>query len=104
MLEAGFEDEVRSLLDRGYSAELPTLSAIGYGEMISYIKGEMTLDEAVVQMKRLTRQFVRRQNNWFKPTDPQIHWFDVNESTADDIEAFIRSAQGWILPEKLIEG
>jgi tRNA dimethylallyltransferase len=103
MLEAGFEGEVRNLLDKGYSAELPTLSAIGYREMISYIKGEMTLEDAVIQMKRMTRQFVRRQTNWFKATDPQIHWFDVNQNTTADIEAFIRSSQGWILPEKLIE-
>jgi tRNA dimethylallyltransferase len=103
MLEAGFADEVRNLLDNGYSGELPTLSAIGYREMIFYVKGEMTLEEAVIQMKRMTRQFVRRQTNWFKINDPQIHWFDVNENTTAEIEAFIRSEQGWILPEKLIE-
>ncbi len=100
MLAAGFEDEVRNLLGRGYSAVLPTLSAIGYREMIAYINGEMTLEEAVVQMKRLTRQFVRRQTNWFKQDDPNIHWFEAKEDTAAEIERFIRSGQGWLLPEK----
>ncbi|HMD88029.1 MAG TPA: tRNA (adenosine(37)-N6)-dimethylallyltransferase MiaA [Anaerolineaceae bacterium] len=102
MLEMGFADEVRNLLDKGYSPQLPTLSAIGYREMISYIKGEMTLEEAVIQMKRMTRQFVRRQANWFKINDPHIHWFDANENTNAEIEAFIQSGQGWIMPENLI--
>jgi tRNA dimethylallyltransferase len=100
MLAAGFADEVRSLLDKGYSAALPTLSAIGYREMIAYIMGEMSLGEAVIQMKRLTRQFVRRQANWFKQDDPHIHWFEANENTAAEIEAFIQSGQGWVLPDK----
>ncbi|MDR3576353.1 MAG: tRNA (adenosine(37)-N6)-dimethylallyltransferase MiaA [Anaerolineaceae bacterium] len=103
MLAAGFESEVRRLLDKGYSADLPTLSAIGYREMISYIKSEISLDEAVILMRRWTRQFVRRQANWFKPNDPQIHWFEVSQNTSAEIAAFIRTEQGWILPEKSAE-
>jgi len=103
MLKAGFADEVRNLLDKGYSPQLPTLSAIGYREMISYIKGEMTLEEAVIQMKRMTRQFVRRQANWFKINDPHIHWFVSNENTTAEIKALIQSQQGWILTEEFIE-
>jgi tRNA dimethylallyltransferase len=103
MLAAGFADEVSCLLDKGYSAELPTLSAIGYREMISYIQGKISLEEAVVQMKHSTRQFVRRQANWFKLDDANIHWFNMNEKTIADIDAFIRSGQGWVLPENLLE-
>jgi len=104
MLAAGFKDEVKNLLEKGYSARLPTLSAIGYREMISYIKGEITLDEAVILMKRNTRQFVRRQANWFKLNDPHIHWFEINENITAEVEAFIRSEQGWVLPEKTAKG
>ena len=96
MLETGFLDEVRSLIILGYGSELPTMSAIGYREMISYIKGEITFDEAVKQMKKLTRQFVRRQANWFKESDPQIHWFEVNEFAVDEIEKFILSGRSWM--------
>jgi len=92
MLAAGFEDEVRILLARGYSSELPTLSAIGYREMAAVLRGEITLDQAVVLIKRLTRQFVRRQANWFKESDPSIHWFRAGPGAVDEIENLIRSA------------
>jgi tRNA dimethylallyltransferase len=92
MLAAGFEDEVRILLARGYTSELPTLSAIGYREMAAVLRGEISLDQAVVQIKRLTRQFVRRQANWFKESDPSIHWFRAGSGAVDEIEKLIRSA------------
>jgi tRNA dimethylallyltransferase len=60
MLEAGFVGEVQGLLERGYSPDLPTLSAIGYLEIARFLQGELSLEEAVVLMKRRTRQFVRR--------------------------------------------
>ncbi len=97
MLANGFIDEVKRLLERGYSPALPTLSAIGYREMVAYLQGEMTLEEAVAQMKRLTRRFVRRQANWFKDSDASIHWFQIEDSLGDDgknivdeMEQFIR--------------
>ncbi len=93
MLEAGFVDEVRSLLEKGYSPELPTLSAIGYGEMIAFLQGKITLEAAVAQMKRKTRIFVRRQANWFKESDPEIHWFRADQQVVDAIQTFI---QGWL--------
>jgi tRNA dimethylallyltransferase len=91
MLAAGFQDEVNGLISRGYSPDLPSLSAIGYREMIAYLSGKMTLEVAIVEMKRLTRQFVRRQANWFKPTDLDIHWFTVGPTTVDEVETLIRS-------------
>jgi tRNA dimethylallyltransferase len=96
MLADGLVDEVGELLSQGYSSELSTMSAIGYREMSAYIRGEMTLDEAIIQMKRLTHQFVRRQANWFKLNDPQIRWFQAGGVSAGDIEKYILSGQGWI--------
>jgi tRNA dimethylallyltransferase len=93
MVANGFIEEVRGLLKRGYSPDLPTLSAIGYREMVAHVRGEMTLADAVVQIKRQTRQYVRRQANWFKPDDPSIHWFNCGEDTADEVEEYIRSAK-----------
>jgi tRNA dimethylallyltransferase len=90
MLAAGFVIEVQALLDRGYSPELPAFSAIGYREIIAYLHGKLTLEEAVARMRRQTRIFVRRQANWFKQTDPNIHWFEVNPETVDGIESLIR--------------
>lgn len=98
MLAAGFVDEVRALLEKGYSADLPTLSAIGYREIGAYLRGEMTLEEAVVQMKRLTRHFVRHQGAWFSQKDPAIHWFEVTAGVEDEIEETIKNPEAWSRP------
>ena len=90
MIQDGLLDEVKSLLDRGYSSDLSTFSAIGYREMISVLKGEMDMDQAVTRMKSLTHQFVRRQANWFKESDPGIHWFDISQTNDDEIELLVR--------------
>jgi tRNA dimethylallyltransferase len=89
MFAAGFIDEVSGLLAKGYSAQLPTLSAIGYREAVAILQGQMTQEEAVVQMKRLTRRYVRQQGNWFPETDNQIHWFEMDEHTPDLILALL---------------
>ena len=91
MLAAGWVDEVRGLLAKGYSPSLPSLSAIGYPQVIDYLRGKTTFAEAVMLIKRLTRQFVRRQANWFKETDPHIHWFTAGEGTVEAMEAVIRA-------------
>ena len=90
MLVDGLVTEVRNLLDAGYSPNLSTLSAIGYGEIIQYLQGEITLDEAVTLIKRHTRTFVRRQANWFKPDDPRINWFHASPNLVEAMEMFIR--------------
>lgn len=95
MIAAGLMDEVKNLLVKGFSPNLPTLSAIGYREMIAVINGTISMDEAIMQMKRLTRQFVRRQSNWFKESDPNIHWLDANQPT-DAAVKLIQSSAGWI--------
>lgn len=100
MIAGGLIDEVKNLLEQGYSADLPSFSAIGYREVVAYLRGEMTLDEAIMQMKRLTRQFVRRQANWFKESDPSIHWFDAAAVTVDELVRLIRSPEAWLAPER----
>ncbi len=96
MLKDGLLDEARGLLAKGYSADLPSMSAIGYREMIAVEQGRMTLDEAVTEMKSLTHQFVRRQANWFKESDPNIRWFDAAEDCLPQMLDWIQSCQGWI--------
>ena len=90
MFTAGLLDEVKGLLEKGYSPDLPTLSAIGYRECVAVLQGTMSLDEAKVQIKRATRVFVRRQANWFKESDPAIHWFTIRVGTVIEVEMFIR--------------
>jgi tRNA dimethylallyltransferase len=94
MIASGFIDEVQRLLSLEYSPKLPTLSAIGYGEIVAYLQGRITLEEAVVLIKRRTRIFVRRQANWFKANDPNIHWFRVNNGTVEKMEKLI---EDWLV-------
>lgn len=90
MIENGFLDEVRTLLEKGYSPSLPTMSAIGYRECISVIQGDLTEEQAKVRMRRATRVYVRRQANWFKESDPNIRWFRVEDGVVNIIEKNIR--------------
>jgi tRNA dimethylallyltransferase len=92
MFAKGFVEEVRLLLESGFSPSLPSFSAIGYTECINIISGKITEQEAVEQIKRKTRIYVRRQSNWFKPTDPDIHWFNISAQPLSEIEDFLRLA------------
>ena len=93
MFADGLVDEVRGLLGKGYSPTLPSMSAIGYRECVSVAQGSMTVEQAKVEMRRLTRVFVRRQANWFKESDPQIHWFHPErEGLLNEIETLIRNS------------
>jgi len=85
MIRSGLLSEVQKLLDAGYGPELPSMSAIGYKQIADALSGKVPLEEAIQEMRKLTRQFVRRQANWFKPRDPSIHWFDVREDVEEDI-------------------
>ena len=86
MFAAGLLDEVRGLLKAGISPDLPTMSAIGYRECVAVLEDRMSQEEAKAQMRRLTRVFVRRQANWFKLDDPQIHWFEAERVNIENIE------------------
>lgn len=105
MLKSGLVDEVRGLLAAGYSPGLSTMSAIGYREIAAYLRGEMSLEEAIIQMKRLTRRFVRHQGAWFSEKDPLIHWFDAAQpQLVDQIEALACEPHHWVLPGTSIVG
>jgi tRNA dimethylallyltransferase len=92
MFADGLLDEVRGLLNQGYSPTLPSMSAIGYRECVSVVQGHLTTEQAQAEMKRITRVFVRRQANWFKESDPTIRWFHPEENSRTEIEEFIRNA------------
>ena len=90
IINDGLADEVAGLLAQGYDPDLPSFSAIGYREMVQVLRDEISLEAAREAMKQRTRIFVRRQANWFKETDPLIHWFDLNVFKASEVEEFIR--------------
>ena len=94
MMEMGLVKEVRDLLRKGYAYDLPAFSAIGYREVIQYVRGEISKEEAVMLIKRNTRKFVRRQSNWFKLDDPAIRWFEMGD--ANVAQAILEYAKAFL--------
>lgn len=92
MFVDGLVEEVQNLLSKGYSEANPPLSAIGYREVIDVIRGNMTLEDAKVQMRRKTREFIRRQANWFKTSDENIHWYEMQPDPLERILTDMRIA------------
>jgi tRNA dimethylallyltransferase len=92
MFANGFLEEVKSLLAKGYPPTLPTMSAIGYREGVKVVNGEWSQEQAKMEMRRITRVFVRRQANWFKESDPNIKWFRVETGVINEIESYLRNS------------
>lgn len=78
MLEAGFADEVRSLLAEGVPRDCPAMKGIGYREMLAYIAGGMDLPLAAAEIKKATRHFAKRQLTWFRKM-PYVHWYAASQ-------------------------
>ena len=76
MLAAGLEQEVRSLLAQGVSADCQSMQSIGYRQLVWYINGSMDYTEAVDKLKQATRNFAKRQITWYKKM-PYIHWLTL---------------------------
>ena len=93
MIAAGLVAEVQALLDRGIGVYHPPMSAIGYKQIAEHLLGRKSLAAAVAEMRRLSRQFVRRQANWFKAGDPRIGWFEAREGV--DLKLVDR-VRGWL--------
>lgn len=66
MIEQGLVNEVKNLLALGYMPDLVSMQGLGYKEIVAYLNGEYTLDEAVEIIKRDTRHFAKRQLTWFR--------------------------------------
>jgi tRNA dimethylallyltransferase len=75
MWAAGLADEVRALAGHGLREGRTASRALGYQQMLRYLDGEWTLDQARTETTRATRRFARRQESWFR-RDPRVHWLD----------------------------
>ncbi|MFC1904130.1 tRNA (adenosine(37)-N6)-dimethylallyltransferase MiaA [Chloroflexota bacterium] len=89
MVEQGIAAEVEKLVKMGYDFNLPAMSSIGYKQIGMFLKGELSLAEAVQQIKFETHRFVRHQYAWFRLKDERIHWFDVESQTDSEIRTKI---------------
>jgi tRNA dimethylallyltransferase len=88
MVEMGWVDEVRSLLNQGYSPGLKSMQSLGYRHILSHLFGDLTLKEAIHLVKRDTRRYAKRQITWFK-ADPEIFWFPANQENFQSIESMV---------------
>jgi tRNA dimethylallyltransferase len=93
MMEAGLLEEVERLLETGYKWNLSSMTGLGYAQLGKYLRGELSLDEAVSEVKTQTHRFVRQQYTWFQLDDPRIHWFELRRESADDV---ISAARAWL--------
>ena len=83
MMEQGLLDEVRALKDMGYTRDMVSMQGLGYKELLAYLDGECSLDEAVYIIKRDTRHFAKRQLTWFR-RERDVIWVDKSAFDYDD--------------------
>ncbi|MCL2565625.1 MAG: tRNA (adenosine(37)-N6)-dimethylallyltransferase MiaA [Defluviitaleaceae bacterium] len=80
MIELGLIDEVKSLLERGYTRSMTSMQGLGYKEICAYLNGENTRNNAIDMVKQGTRRFAKRQITWFKNQTEGI-WLDVDSQS-----------------------
>lgn len=80
----GLVSEVRGLLERNYARSLPSMQGLGYKEIVEFLDGNTTLEQATATLKRNTRRYAKRQLTWFR-ADPRIRWIDVTEKTSIEV-------------------
>lgn len=93
MIQQGLQQEVENILASGISENAQALKGIGYKEMVSVVRGEITIEEAERIISRNTRHFAKRQMTWYKRM-PYIHWAEYKENKDirfREIESYINS-------------
>ena len=97
MVERGLVEEVKKLKEMGYHREMVSMQGLGYKEILDYLDGKITLEEAIYIIKRETRHFAKRQLTWFR-REKDVIWFDRRDYHQNETE--ILSEMTKILKEK----
>lgn len=84
MLEEGLVEEVRKLLSMGCTKDMVSMQGLGYKEIISYLNGDCTLEDAVYILKRETRHFAKRQLTWFR-RERNVTWIDKSVFSSSEV-------------------
>jgi tRNA dimethylallyltransferase len=95
MIAAGWLDEARRLLERCGDLSMTAVEATGYHELIQHLRGRISLDDAIEQIKIGTRQLARRQMKWFKRF-PNVEWLRGDAPVEENVERIVRR---WIRDE-----
>ena len=88
MVKEGLVEEVSLLHGRGYTRNMTSMQGLGYKEILAYLDGECTLEEAVYLIKRDTRHFAKRQLTWFR-REREVIWLQKNEMDDEEILKYI---------------
>lgn len=83
MIDNGLVNEVKSVYEKYPNRELVSLAGLGYKEIIAYLEGEITLDEAIYIIKRDTRHFAKRQLTWFR-REKDVTWIEKDNFSSED--------------------
>lgn len=83
MRENGLVEEVQKLKEMGYHRDMVSMQGLGYKEILDYLDGKCTLDEAIYVLKRETRHFAKRQLTWFR-REREVIWLDKKEYNYDE--------------------
>lgn len=89
MIDRGWVDEIRAALKRGVPETAPALTSIGYHELLGYIKGERSLEQAIAASKQAVRRYAKRQETWFK-RDKRIHWAKDEGQAVEMVEEWLK--------------
>ena len=80
MIAAGLLDEVKGVLERGYSENLKPMQSLGYKQIIGFLRNKYDWQSCIDLIKRDTWQYARRQMTWFS-ADKEINWFSPDSVT-----------------------
>ena len=89
MMQDGLLEEVTRLRDMGYTPELPSMQGLGYKQLLKYLAGEYTLDQAVTAIKTETRHYAKKQITWFK-REKDVIYLDADRCTEDELSENIK--------------
>jgi tRNA dimethylallyltransferase len=92
MLEQGLVEEVMHLKDMGLTRDMVSMQGLGYKEILDYLQGIYTLEEAIYILKRDTRHFAKRQITWFK-RERDVRWLDLPDFNNDLDQVLIKMLQ-----------
>ena len=79
MFAIGWVEEVRGLVDKGYTQDMSSMSALGYRDVVSHIHGEIDIAETKRRIRKASRRLVRRQSSWFSTDDVSINWYEMRQ-------------------------
>ncbi|HVE76212.1 MAG TPA: tRNA (adenosine(37)-N6)-dimethylallyltransferase MiaA [Actinomycetota bacterium] len=82
-MQSGLLQEVEELKAREIGKSVTSVQALGYAQLLSYLEGHGSIEDAALEIKARTRRFARRQLTWFR-ADPRVHWFEANLPAAAD--------------------